>query len=407
MRTGDSLWKKVVGLDTDKTAGVILVVDDNPLILTVLRNILRSADYEVVTCENGQEALQTLEHQRVDLILCDVLMPKMDGYSLHRAVRSKSNLVDTPFVFLTALDQREEIEHGKGVGADDYLTKPFEPTELLSVIKGKILRARAQKEAVEERFEGFRKKIIHTLSHELRTPLVGINTGTELLLEQGDDLDLKKTRSLLEAIRRGGERLERMVNDFITLQQLEAGVSKKTFETRAVPTRVRRLIDTFAEIYGTTLVSQGFNLDLSVQCSDERVLVYEAHVYDILERLIQNAMKFSLSRKKVELSVAPLERDLHISVGDYGRGIEVSRIRQALEVFGQLDRDKLEQQGGGLGLPIATRYAEICNGSLEFANRPEGGTIVTLKLPLLKGDPMAVSETRTVAEPGRAFVVNR
>lgn len=384
----------MVGLETDKTAGAILVVDDNPLILTVVANILRTDRYQVATCENGEEALELLEKQSFDLILCDVLMPKMDGYSLHRAVRSRGDLVDVPFVFLTALDQREEVEYGKRVGADDYLTKPFEPTELLAVIKGKLLRAQAQKRVSEERFEGFRKKIIHTLSHELRTPLVGINTGTELLLEQGEELDIKRTRGLLEAIRRGGERLERMVNDFITLQQLEAGVSKKVFETRASPTRVRRLIDTFAEMHGTTLVSQGFTLNLFVHCSDERIHVYEAHVYEILERLIQNAVKFSLSRKEVELRVSPIGGTLHISIGDYGRGIEVSRIKQALEVFGQIDRDKLEQQGGGLGLPIASRYASICNGSLDFSARPEGGTIVTLRLPLLPSDATAVNDQR-------------
>ena len=92
-------------------------------------------NYQVFTSTNGKEALDVLGNKKIDVIICDVMMPKMGGFELHEMVRKNPDCSHIPFVFLTALDDKADIEHGKEVGADDYLCKPFEPRELLAVVK--------------------------------------------------------------------------------------------------------------------------------------------------------------------------------------------------------------------------------------------------------------------------------
>jgi signal transduction histidine kinase len=362
--------------------GSVLVVDDNPLIVNVLKSLLSSAGYQVFTSGDGQEALTCLEKKCVDVIICDVMMPKMDGYELHHCVRGKPELSHIPFLFLTALSDNLEVHRGKETGADDYLVKPFDPRDLLAVVRGKVTRSRSLKNLSEEKYDSYRKKVIHTLSHEFRTPLVAINTGTELLLEQQGNLDERKMLNLLEAIRRGGQRLERLVNDFMLMQQIEAGIAKRLFDTRATVRSVGDMVSQFADSKRDGLVAEGFKFEINNLAPDAEVAVYEPQVHDVLSRLLSNAAKFSPNQKEIEIYVYAQDQEVVIEVRDRGLGMDLAKVRQAIDVFGQIDREKLEQQGGGLGLAIANRYAAINKGRLDFENRKGGGTTVSLILPL-------------------------
>ncbi|MCB0309797.1 MAG: response regulator [Bdellovibrionales bacterium] len=360
----------------------ILVVDDNPLITNVLRSLFRSEGYDVHVSKNGAEALQVLEGQPVDLVICDVMMPTMDGYELHEQIRKKPELSHVPFVFLTALGDNVEVSHGREIGADDYVVKPFDPRQLLSLVKGKIVRSNGLKDLVEERYDKYRKRVVHTLSHEFRTPLVAINTGTELLLDQQGELDLNRVKNVLEAIKRGGQRLERLVGDFMLIQQIEAGVAQRLFESRRALRKVSDLLRDFVDSRLEMLRAEGFELKVFDNSGDARVEIYEAQIFDALDRLISNAVKFKLRDFTIEMHAYCLEGEAVIEVRDRGIGLDVDRVKEAIDVFGQLDRDKLEQQGGGMGLAIASRYAALHGGRLEFERREGGGSVVTLYLPL-------------------------
>lgn len=361
--------------------GVILVVDDNPLIVNVLRSLLATEQYQVYTASNGREALDLLEGKSVDVIVCDVMMPELDGYGLYKSVRSQAKFAHIPFVFLTALGSQDEILQGKECGADDYVVKPFCPKQLLSVIRGKVARSNGLKNLSEERYEAYRKRVIHTLSHEFRTPLVAINTGTEILLDQKDSLELPRIQSLIHAIQRGGQRLERLVADFMVLQQIEAGIADRLFASRSMIVTISVFIEEYVERKIEEFGSE-VALSLADHSYHKSVRIYEPQIADILDRLLSNACKFSPGQKIVEIQVYARSDEIAVEVCDRGIGLDSDRIQEAIDVFGQIDRERLEQQGGGLGLAIANRYAHIHNGSLEFANRPGGGSIVTLVLPI-------------------------
>lgn len=371
----------------------ILIVDDNPLIVNVLRSLLLAENYNVCTAHNGKEALDLLSRNAVDVIVCDVMMPKMDGYQLHHHVRQCVENSHIPFVFLTALDHEDEMRQGMEAGADEYITKPFDPRILISVVRGKVLRSKGLRTSTDQRYDSFRKRVIHTLSHEFRTPLVAINTGTEMLLEQvikdHGNLEIEKVQGLLEAIHRGGQRLERLVTDFMLLQQIEAGIAERLHRDRAANHKAANIFNTFL-----SCVTEGFEREKFVVSSenmldDAMIFVYEPHIIEILKRIAGNALKFKSDKREVKLFGYVEERNVVIEVRDRGIGFEPSRIKEAIETFGQIDREKLEQQGGGLGLAIASKYAKINSSKLEFAKRVGGGSVVSLILPLVEPQPKA------------------
>jgi CheY-like chemotaxis protein len=374
----------LIDMTVDQCEGPsILVVDDNPLIVDVLVGLLRSQNYDVLSSCDGRQALELLQKRSIDVVICDVMMPNMGGYELYDAMRANPQYAHIPFVFLTALDDQKEIDHGKEVGADDYLCKPFEPEELLAVVKGRLARSKGLRELSERRFEEYRRRIIHTLSHEFRTPLVAVNAGVELLLEHQDVLDSDKAKHLLDAVKRGGARLEKLVSDFMILQQIEAGMAAKLFETRAVVCNLNTVMQGYMKVRQETFQSQGAQVQLIDNSQGMRVRIVESQILDCMDRLLSNAVKFSSTDMTVEVELSCGESCAQVQVRDRGIGFDMNKIREALNAFGQINREKLEQQGGGLGLAIASQYAAINGGRLEFKSRDGGGTVVTLVLQLV------------------------
>jgi DNA-binding response OmpR family regulator len=122
-------------------AASILVVDDHPAVLEGLRIALEQVGYRALLAKDGVEALDILQSQPVDLILADIAMPRMNGYQLYERVRENPEWFMIPFLFLSARTLDSDVRYGKGLGVDDYLTKPVDPADLLAVIQGKLQRA--------------------------------------------------------------------------------------------------------------------------------------------------------------------------------------------------------------------------------------------------------------------------
>lgn len=363
----------------------VLIVDDNPLIRTVLQNILIHENFDVAVAANGLSAISILENRTCDVILCDVMMPEMDGYQLLSAVRSKKSLEMVPFVFLTGLDSETETDKGLRSDCDAYLTKPFDPQKLVATLRGRVARSKNLRKVTEEQKEQFRKRVLHTVSHEFRTPLVAVSTGSEMLMEQlraGQNLDLNEAHKLLEAIYRGGQRLERLISDFMILQQIELGVAAN-FQMRnaricKVSSPVQMALD------GMLSVAKENQIDLKLEgeVPGVSIKVCEMQLVESIKRLIDNGIKFSMAPNKVVLKVESDSSEVVISVIDSGPGFDPIQIRDSVGAFSQIDRDRLEQQGGGLGLAIADKLVALNAGHMSFSLAAGAGGVVSIHLPL-------------------------
>jgi len=124
----------------------ILVVEDDLAMRDGICEILEMAGYTVYVASNGKEALTLLEKNPPELIVSDIMMPEMNGYHFYERVREDDRWLTVPFIFLTAKGEKADILRGKAMGVDDYLTKPFDPEELLVAVKSKLTRMRQLQE---------------------------------------------------------------------------------------------------------------------------------------------------------------------------------------------------------------------------------------------------------------------
>jgi DNA-binding response OmpR family regulator len=116
----------------------ILVVDDREALLAAIQDILEIEGYTILTATDGMKALKVMEETRPDLIVADILMPQMDGYAFYEAVRARQDWGSIPFIFLTAKAEREDVSKGIDLGAEEYITKPFDPQELLLAVRARL-----------------------------------------------------------------------------------------------------------------------------------------------------------------------------------------------------------------------------------------------------------------------------
>lgn len=118
----------------------ILIIEDQPDMRTNIATILSMEGYEVLTAEHGKEGLATAKEDKPDLILCDVMMPELDGYGVLEGLREDRTVAGTPFIFLTAKGEKRDVRAGMNLGADDYLTKPVAASDLLAAIAARLNR---------------------------------------------------------------------------------------------------------------------------------------------------------------------------------------------------------------------------------------------------------------------------
>jgi DNA-binding NarL/FixJ family response regulator len=122
----------------------ILVIEDEPEMRRNITTLLRYHHFEAIAAENGRQGIAAARLQKPDLILCDVMMPELDGYAVLQALQNDDSLARIPFIFLTAKGEKDDLRSGMNLGADDYLTKPVANAELVRAIEARLRRSEQQ-----------------------------------------------------------------------------------------------------------------------------------------------------------------------------------------------------------------------------------------------------------------------
>ncbi|MEJ2013264.1 MAG: response regulator [Anaerolineales bacterium] len=363
---------------------LIMVVEDDLALLEGIRELLELSGYRVLIASNGKEALDLLEKERPDLIISDIMMPEMDGYAFHSAVREISQLTSIPFIFLTARGEKSDIRRGRSSGVDDYITKPFDDEDLLAAIRGKLSRFEAVRTQQTEEIADFKHKILLTLSHEFRTPLTYILNYSDLLAQEGGSLSSEDFDEFMVGIKRGAQRLNRLVEDFLILVELESGEARNAYNFRRAQVEdTSAWLRILARRYTAQAERRGLELKIEVPDGLPHIVVDEAYLSDAIGRLLENAIKFSDSDSKwVRFSADVDKGQLVIRVQDRGIGIADEDLTRLFDVFHQIDRAKREQQGTGSGLAICRGIVELHGGSLQVESELGSGSTFSLVLPL-------------------------
>jgi len=359
---------------------IVLFVDDDAAIRRSVVDILELSGYETIMAQDGAQAITEMATCRPDIIISDIMMPIMDGYEFYEAVRTNSEWVNIPFIILSARGEKKDLRHGTRLGVDSYLTKPFEPEDLLLAIDAKLKRFAEVQEVIQEDVERTKEQLLNVFSHELRTPLSIIHGYSEFLADSLDTLDKEKVEDIVHAMQGSVKRLVRLVEDLMLLIYLDcsgSGIAKKHFQEQV---NIRSVIKTLL----LELESKIQERQIKVKCEYPKdILVIGNHEFltDLFSRLLDNAIKFNKQEGAIWIKASRTESEVRVSVCDSGIGIAAPQQARLFEPFTQIDRKNMEQQGIGLGLAITKRLVQLHGGELWVESEPGKGSTFTVSIP--------------------------
>lgn len=359
----------------------ILVIEDEESIRENILELLEAENFEGIGATDGKVGIKLAIAQIPDLILCDMMMPEIDGHGVLKALRSDPITATIPFIFLTAKADKSDIRTGMEMGADDYITKPCTPQELLKAIAIRLEKQKTISKQSQKTLDELRINISMSLPHELRTPLNAILGFSELILSEYQVFEDSDILEMIGQINTSGHRLYRLIQNFLLYAELEmAGTNPELLkEMRSSQFSCVQSLLTQKALQQAKQVNRTDDLQFNLQ--DSSVSIDSMRLTKIVEELLDNAFKFSLEGTPVFLSTFVENETFILSVKDRGRGMTPDQIAQ-LEAYRQFDRKLYQQPGLGLGLAIVQRLAELHGGKFKIESLPQQETIVSVSLPI-------------------------
>jgi two-component system sensor histidine kinase/response regulator len=362
----------------------ILVIEDEAPLREEISDILMFEGFDVMSAENGRVGLDLARKNAVDLIVCDITMPEMDGYQVLSNLREDTRAALIPFLFLTARADKSFMRHGMELGADDYVTKPFTHQELLSAIRSRLQRHSAIADAHQLDLEEVKTQLTRMVTHELRTPLISIRMVRDVIDRQLDHLGPEEIKELMGTLRLGTERLNHMVEQMVYLTHVETG----SLSADRIAQAGQRL-EVWQVLVGATDLARRYayrnpvlQIDFQERDRAATVIGHIASLKHAFAEFIANALDFSNPDSAVSINQWMSKGTIWVSVIDYGRGIKDSAQQQAGKKFQQIDRASQEQQGMGLGVYVARRIIEAHGGIVQISSVEGKGTRVNIGLPM-------------------------
>lgn len=349
----------------------ILLVEDEQNLRETITELLIHNNYNVKDACNGNEALKILDHWTPDLIISDITMPIMDGYSFQEIVKNTDLLNQIPFIFLTAKNDSHEMEKCALLGVDHFLVKPFKIDVLIKIIDVKI-----------ERFTKI-KNAHHIPSnsryymHEINTPLHGILGSINLLINDKKRINEDELDIFYDSIKTSGERLNRTLKNSILYQNLLNNNLEILDNSHSeIVSEFLKVKDKIGQIDKRQLARIIDNVD------ESDIKINQEYLHFILFELMDNALKFSKINKKINISGQKFNSEYYeLIIEDYGIGFTENQLKE-INAFQQFDREKREQQGLGLGLIISKVLIKKVMGVFSIISREDIGTTIKIYFPL-------------------------
>lgn len=356
----------------------ILVVDDNHENLRVVSNFLKEKNYHIALATDGENALQVLRNNPIDLILLDVMMPGKDGLEVCREIKKDKQLAEIPVVFLTAKHAPKDIVKGFKAGGIDYITKPFIRDELLMRVKTHIEHSQSKKKLLET--IKTRDKLYSIIAHDIRTPFASIDMLIAELKDGDPNMNVELLINVLPL-------LEETVQDtMILLDNLLEWTRLQTDSIKIKPQHLAlsSIIDDCIKLLKGNAHAK--NIDLESQIDTELMAFFdEVTTHTIFRNLISNAIKFTPDQGSITLSAEPEGNYIAITVKDTGKGM-TEEVQKKIFEQGAIHTSAgtKKEKGSGLGLRLVKDLVAQNNGLLTVKSEPNVGTQVTVKIPVSK-----------------------
>lgn len=371
---------KIAPLALNYLMSRILVIDDQSSLREMIRLALEHQGFEVIEAASSSEGLTQARDLHPDLILCDVNMDKADaGYFTLSKLREDAATAVIPFILMTGYADAAGMRHGMDLGADDYLPKPFKVDELYATVNARLRKAQTVRVEAEKKLSLLRSQISLMLPHEMRTPLNGIISNAELLAESAAAFDPAMISEMSREICVSGQRLERLIENFLIYAQLEIVASDPQGIGRLRAARMTQPAEVVRAAAQAEAEKAGRKRDLLLDLTDAPLPMAEDYFKKITQELVQNALKYSDAGMPVRVRLQVEGGEVKFSVRDEGRGFSSEQLNR-IGAYIQFERKMQDDQGFGLGLAIAKKLVELHGGELVIDSTPGIGSTVTVKL---------------------------
>jgi signal transduction histidine kinase len=373
----------------------ILVVDDESLLRTTMRAALEDEGYHVTEAEDGIAACACCDTAVPNLVVADAAMPRMDGFTLCRELRSRPATAHVPILMVTGLGDRPSITAAYEAGATDFIAKPFDwlilnhrirymlrTADMLAVLRGSEAWLRTVKDAAEAA-DHAKSEFLGTMSHELRTPLNAvIGFSTMMRDELHGPLD-PRYQDFAKIIADSGTHLLGLIDDILTMARASPG----DLDLAVRQVRIADIVTSSLDMVRLPAAEAQILCTSEIDPELDTVHADPARLRQVLVNLLSNAIKFTDPNGAVRLTVhREPDGGFALRVADTGIGIAPDKIDLALEPFGQVEQGLARRHPGiGLGLPLAKRLVELHGGTMELASEPGQGTTVTARFPPVRG----------------------
>jgi signal transduction histidine kinase len=383
----------------------VILADDNADMREYVRRLL-AQHYTVITAADGEDAFEKMLLHRPDLLLSDVMMPRLDGFALLKKVRATAELQHTPVILLSARAGEEAKVEGLEGGADDYLVKPFNSRELLARVEANIRIAKARVTAMKEYAEKLEQTVrkrtqqlrqlnvslehsnkdlqqfAHVASHDLKEPVRKIRIFTGRLLDEYGQLLPPEARVFLHKVMAATGRMFTMIEGVLNYSMLNTNEHPiETVDLEEVLTDVESDLELVIQEREATIRRQ-----LLPRIEGARVLLQQ-----LFYNLVNNSLKFTLKDRKPLIIISSRltegvgRKIAEIVVEDNGIGFDQEQSDRIFDTFARLNaKDKYE--GTGLGLALCKKIVDRHHGSIFASGIRDVGAIFTVRLPLIQTD---------------------
>ncbi len=366
----------------------ILIVDDEKANIQVLGNILNRYNYKIAVAHNGIDAIAIASDILPDLIMLDVMMPGIDGFETCRRLKADPILNCIPVLFITALDNAEEIINGFELGAVDYIIKPFNSKVLISRIRTHLLLRKKSEElerinaTLEEKvalrtseleaankelqkLDEMKSEFLSIISHEIRTPLNGIMGFTELIKINFKD---ESINHYIEALNKSAKRLERFSVNALNFTFLKSGKYFLDLSNVNISQLIKEVIEKTQKQSNKQNVSFNFNCidDIFVK-ADKKLLK------TCVQSIVDNAIRFSPQDAEITISGELANNQLHIKFSDRGSGFSPKALESLFKAFSPGEQFFNENEGMELALSNLIMHAH--NGHIQVRNLDSGAEV--------------------------------
>ena len=364
----------------------ILIVDDVMSNVLLLKVLLTNEKFAIATASNGRQALEQVEKENPDLVLLDVMMPDMSGFEVAQHLKSNPNTADIPIIFLTALNSTADIVKGFQVGANDFISKPFNKEELIIRVTHQISLVAAKRlilsktEELQRTIAG-RDKLYSVIAHDLRSPMGSIKMVLNMLI-----LNLPSEKigaemyELLTMANQTTEDVFSLLDNLLKWTESQIGKLNVVYQD----VDLVEVTDGVIEIFSMVASLKKIRIR---EMKPEKMMVNADidMLKTVVRNLLSNAIKFSKENSEVLVKMEEVDGMAVVSVQDYGCGISEEGQKKLLHTdthFSTFGTNN--EEGSGLGLLLCKDFVVKNGGKLWFTSKEGEGSIFSLSIPVKK-----------------------